>query len=157
MEGALHEGNVAQGAGGQIVEHQHGGALLGKTVLERQDLAAIAQGILRQQPDFRQAVDHDPVGLLLLETGEDPLGHLAQFEVGETTQGRGGYARSINPPTKNRAKRTLHKQRDRIERMFVHLKINRAIATRFDQLANSFLGTVYVATAKYVLKFIPAA
>jgi len=36
--------------------------------------------------------------------------------------------------------RTLYKQRNRIERMFGHLKINRAIATRYDQLANSFLG-----------------
>ena len=35
--------------------------------------------------------------------------------------------------------RVLYKQRNRIERMFGHLKINRAIATRYDQLANSFL------------------
>jgi transposase len=35
--------------------------------------------------------------------------------------------------------RALYKQRNRIERMFGHLKINRAIATRYDQLANSFL------------------
>ena len=28
--------------------------------------------------------------------------------------------------------RTLYKQRNRIERMFGHLKINRAIATRYD-------------------------
>lgn len=33
--------------------------------------------------------------------------------------------------------RTLYKQRNRIERMFGHLKINRAIATRYDQLASS--------------------
>nr|WP_214652336.1 transposase [Novosphingobium jiangmenense] len=30
--------------------------------------------------------------------------------------------------------RMLYKQRHRIERMFGHLKINRAIATRYDQL-----------------------
>lgn len=35
--------------------------------------------------------------------------------------------------------RTLYRQRNRIERMFGHLKINRAIATRYDQLANSLL------------------
>jgi transposase len=53
--------------------------------------------------------------------------------------------------------RALHKQRNRIERMFGHLKINRAIATRYDQLANSFLGMVYLATARYWLNFIHAA
>lgn len=53
--------------------------------------------------------------------------------------------------------RTLYKQRDRIERMFRHLKINRAIATRYDQLANSFLGMVHLATARYWLKFVHGA
>ena len=51
----------------------------------------------------------------------------------------------------------LYKQRNRIERMFGHLKINRAIATRYDQLANSFLGMVHIATARYWLKFVHAA
>ena len=41
--------------------------------------------------------------------------------------------------------------------MFGHLKINRAIATRYDQLANSFLGMVHLATARYWLKFVHAA
>lgn len=53
--------------------------------------------------------------------------------------------------------RALYKQRNRIERMFGHLKTNRAIATRYDQLANSFLGMVYLATARYWLKFVHAA
>ena len=53
--------------------------------------------------------------------------------------------------------RVLYKQRNRIERMFGHLKINRAIATRYDQLANSFLGMVHIATARYWLKFVHAA
>jgi transposase len=53
--------------------------------------------------------------------------------------------------------RALYKQRNRIERMFGHLKINRAIATRYDQLANSFLGMVHIATARYWLKFVHAA
>ncbi len=53
--------------------------------------------------------------------------------------------------------RTLYKQRNRIERMLRHLKINRAIATRCDQLANSFLGMVHIATARYWLKFVHAA
>jgi hypothetical protein len=44
-----------------------------------------------------------------------------------------------------------HKQRNRIERMFGHLKINRAIAPppHYDQLANSFLGMVHSSTARY--------
>lgn len=53
--------------------------------------------------------------------------------------------------------RTLYKQRNRIERMFGHLKINRAIATRYDQLASSFLGMVHLATTRYWLKFVHAA
>lgn len=52
---------------------------------------------------------------------------------------------------------TLYKQHNRIERMFGHLKIIRAIATRYDQLANSFLGMVHLATARYWLKFVHAA
>lgn len=52
--------------------------------------------------------------------------------------------------------RALYKQRNRIERMFGQLKINRAIATRYDQLANSFLGMVHLATARYWLKFVHA-
>jgi transposase len=39
---------------------------------------------------------------------------------------------------------TLYKQRNPIERMFGHLKINRAIATRYGQLATSFLGMVHI-------------
>lgn len=52
---------------------------------------------------------------------------------------------------------TLYKQRNRIERMFGHLKINPAIATRYDQLANSFLGMVHIATTRYWLKFVHTA
>jgi hypothetical protein len=53
--------------------------------------------------------------------------------------------------------RTLYKQRDRIERMFGHLKINSAIATHYGQLASGFLGTVHLATARYWLEFVHAA
>ncbi|MDR6510944.1 transposase [Novosphingobium capsulatum] len=53
--------------------------------------------------------------------------------------------------------RALYKQRNRIECMFGHLKINRAIATRYDQLANSFLGMVHLATTRYWLKFVHSA
>ena len=54
--------------------------------------------------------------------------------------------------------RELYKQRNCIERMFGRLKINRSIATRYDQqLANSFLGMVHIASARYWLKFVHAA
>jgi transposase len=53
--------------------------------------------------------------------------------------------------------RALYRQRNRIERMFGHLKINRAVATRYDQLANSFLGMVHLATTRYWLRFVHAA
>ena len=53
--------------------------------------------------------------------------------------------------------RTLYKQRNHIERFFGRLKINRAIATRYDQLAESFLGMVHIAAARYWLKFVHAA
>ncbi len=53
--------------------------------------------------------------------------------------------------------RMPYKQRNRIERMFGHLKINRAVATRNDQLASSFRGMVHLATARYWLKFVHAA
>ena len=41
--------------------------------------------------------------------------------------------------------------------LFGNLKVNRAIATRYDQLASSFLGIVHIATARYWLKFSHAA
>lgn len=45
--------------------------------------------------------------------------------------------------------RVLYKHRNRIERMFGQLKISRAIATRYDQLPNSFLAMVHLATERY--------
>ena len=51
----------------------------------------------------------------------------------------------------------LYKQRNQIERFFGRLKINRAIATRYDQLAEIFLSMVHIATARYWLKFVHTA
>lgn len=53
--------------------------------------------------------------------------------------------------------RELYKERNQIERFFGRLKINRAIATRYDKLAESFLSMVRIASAKYWLKFVHAA
>jgi len=41
--------------------------------------------------------------------------------------------------------------------MIGHLKINRAIATRYDKLAESFLGMLHLAAIKYWLKFVHRA
>ena len=62
-----------------------------------------------------------------------------------------------NRPVRIEHDRTLYKQRNRIERMFGHLETNRAIATRYDQLASSFLGMFHLATVRYRLRFVPAA
>jgi transposase len=52
--------------------------------------------------------------------------------------------------------KSLYRQRNCIERMIGHLKVNRAIATRYDQLPDSFMGMLYVATARYWIKFVHA-
>lgn len=51
--------------------------------------------------------------------------------------------------------RTHYKQRNRIERMFGHLKINRAIATRYHQLPGSFLGMLHLATYEISAQICP--
>ena len=53
--------------------------------------------------------------------------------------------------------RALYRERNHIERFFGRLKINRAIAARYDQLAESFLSMVHIAAARYWLKFVHAA
>jgi transposase len=68
----------------------------------------------------------------------------------------------VIPPKSNRTttirySKRLYRQRNCIERVIGHLKINRAIATRYDQLADSFLGMLYIATARYWIKFVHAA
>ncbi len=59
-----------------------------------------------------------------------------------------------NRRVKIELKRVLYKQRNRIERMFGQLKLNRTIATRCDQRGNSFLGMINLATARERLKFV---
>jgi transposase len=68
----------------------------------------------------------------------------------------------IIPPKSNRTARIcyskrLYRQRNCIERVLGHLKINRAIATRYDQLAESFLGMLFIASARYWIKFVQMA
>lgn len=68
----------------------------------------------------------------------------------------------VIPPKSNRIKtirynKRLYRERNCIERMFGHLKINRAIATRYDQLADSFLGMLFLASTRYWIKFVHVA
>ena len=68
----------------------------------------------------------------------------------------------VIPPKSNRTatirySKHLYRQRNCIERVLGHLKINRAIATRYDQLAESFLGMLFIASARYWIKFVHAA
>lgn len=65
--------------------------------------------------------------------------------------------RPVIPPRSNR-KTTIHwnkrlyRQRNRIERLIGHLKINRAIATRYDKLARSFLDMLHLAALRRLLR-----
>jgi transposase len=48
--------------------------------------------------------------------------------------------------------RRIYKERNVIERMIGHLKVNRAIATRYDKLAASFLDALHLATIRRCLR-----
>jgi transposase len=67
--------------------------------------------------------------------------------------------RPVIPPRSNRKtsirwNKRLYRMRNGIERMFGHLKINRAVATRYDKLADSFLGMLHLAAIRYWIKFV---
>ncbi len=70
---AVH--GLVQGFGGQVVQQQDGGVIAHEVVLDRQDLPPVAQGTLRQQADFRKAVEHHPGRL-------DPLHHFEDLPRG---------------------------------------------------------------------------
>ncbi len=70
---------VAIGAAGQVVDQQHGRVAAGEELLEGEDLAAVAQRILREQPHLRQAVEDDPPRLHPLDLVLDQLDGLAEF------------------------------------------------------------------------------
>ena len=63
----------------------------------------------------------------------------------------------VIPPRSNRKasirwNKRVYRQRNRIERMIGHLKINRAIATRYDKLARSFLDMLHLAALRRLLR-----
>jgi transposase len=68
------------------------------------------------------------------------------------------HIKPVIPPRSNRKKtirynKKLYKERNRIERLFGHLKMQRAVATRFDKLARSFLDTLHLATIERCLRY----
>jgi transposase len=65
--------------------------------------------------------------------------------------------RPVIPPKTNRKtivrwNRRIYRERNRIERLIGHLKISRAVATRYDKLARSFLATLYIAAIRNCLR-----
>ena len=79
--------NRAVGAlGGEIVEHDDRGVMLSEIMLQRQNLPPVAQRALRQQTDFRETVDDDPLRLYPLDAVENALHGLAELEIGRIQQ-----------------------------------------------------------------------
>jgi transposase len=65
--------------------------------------------------------------------------------------------RPVIPPRSNRIasirwNRRIYLDRNRIERMIGHLKVNRAVATRYDKLAQSFLDALHIAAIRRCLR-----
>jgi len=65
--------------------------------------------------------------------------------------------RHVIPPKSNRKavirwNRRIYRERNHIERMIGHLKISRAVATRYDKLARSFLDTLHIAAIRKCLR-----
>lgn len=65
--------------------------------------------------------------------------------------------RPVIPPRSNRKamirwNKRIYRERNRIERMIGHLKINRAIATRYDKLARSYLDALHLAAIRKCLR-----
>ena len=71
---------------------------------------------------------------------------------------KGHGIRAVIPPRSNRKaairwNKRLYRERNRIERMIGHLKVNRAIATRYDKLARSFLDALHLAAIRKCLRY----
>ncbi len=73
--------------GGHVVEQQHGALAAGEELLERQDLAPVAQGAAGQQPQFGQRVEDHPRGFYLVDVGQDLEGGFAELDLGRVEHG----------------------------------------------------------------------
>ena len=65
--------------------------------------------------------------------------------------------RPVIPPRSNRKaairwNKRIYRERNLIERMIGHLKISRAIATRYDKLARSFPDSLHIAALRRCLR-----
>jgi hypothetical protein len=60
-----------------------------------------------------------------------------------------GHRADIKRTATMRYSKRLYRQRIGIERVLGHLKINRAVAARYDQLAGSLLGMPFLESANY--------
>jgi hypothetical protein len=77
---------LVRGFGGKVVEHDHRGAIAGEIVLNGEDLPPVAQRALRQQADFREAVEDDAGRPGPLDGIENLLSRFAKFQVGRIQQ-----------------------------------------------------------------------
>lgn len=98
-------------------------------------------------------------GALLADKGYEPT---PSAPILPSAVSRLSFPEAVIPGRSNRRvkiehDRELYKQCNQIERFFGRLKINCAIAARYDQLAESFLSMVHIATTRYWLKFVQAA
>jgi hypothetical protein len=71
---------------GHVVEEQHRDPGRREVLLERQQLAAVAQGALRQEADLGEAVEDDAGWVEPPDLLEDGAGGLAELEVGGVEQ-----------------------------------------------------------------------
>ena len=72
---------------GAIVGHQYGGPARGEMLLERQELAPVAQRALGQEPHLRQRVEHHPHRFDALDLGQQGAGHFRQLDLGRLEEG----------------------------------------------------------------------
>jgi transposase len=70
---------------------------------------------------------------------------------------QGRHPAKVDPKGPVPHDKKLYRERNWIERVIGHLKINPAVATRYDQLAETFLGMLNLATARYWIKFVHTA
>ena len=68
---------LVQNIGCKIVQRENSGVAAGKVVLDREELASVAQGVLCEKPDFRQTIENYPMGLDAFNRVEYRLDRLA--------------------------------------------------------------------------------
>src|SRR3954464_12345194 len=70
----------------EVIEQQYGRVVEQEKVLEREDLAAVAQRPLREQADLGEAVEDHPGGAHSLNLGQHHVHGLAEFEIGRVDE-----------------------------------------------------------------------